>query len=269
MVTQRLRFGVVAVCLVLVAATAGAAEAYVFRFHSQGASGGVLRILWRDDLILHNVTDEDQVVRLLEMTGGAGDRTPEISVPAGRTVTLNPTNRPGIWEPEDTELWVVHLEVPDDVLVRSRADAFSCLCMGGMPQSGVPDFGSFAMPVFAALVPAGDRQVHMGADLGGETSRVNVGFFNGGTTATNVSVDLYQACGGQLLERQTLSVGPASVRQITLAASSEPTCSDPSTADWLRYITVIADQPSLSYVVNRQVDIASLPRIPYGAAAAP
>jgi hypothetical protein len=269
MVMRNARIGLVGLFLTLIAAFAGAAEAYVFRFHSQGASGGVLRIEWNDDLILHNTTGQDQVVRLLEMTGGAGDRTPQIPVPAGRTVTLNLLNRPGIWEPEALSLWVVHLEVPDGVLVRSRADAFSCLCLGGQPQSGVPDFGSFAMPVFAALVPAGERQVHMGADLGGETSRVNVGFFNGGTTASNVSIDLYSACGDQLVERQTLAVGPGSVRQISLAASTLPECSDPSTAPWLRYVTVVADQPSLSYVVNRQSDLSSLPRIPYGSAAGP
>jgi hypothetical protein len=260
-----IRLFVSASLLLLLNQAANGAEAYAFRFRSQGSNGGTLKTEWRDELVFQNSTTQDQVIRLLDMTGGPGDRTPLV-VPAGRTVVVSAIDTPALWSPEEfTALWLVHLDVPEGVTVHSRADAFSCVCLGGAPQSPVPDFGSFSMPVFRVLAPVGQRQVHMGADIGGQASRVNVGVYNAGSVDANVTADLYQASGDQLLDRRTLIVPPGAVVQISLSGSSEP----PVLTPWLRYTTVTADQPSLSYAVSVGDDFETLPRIPFGAASAP
>lgn len=251
---------------VLLCATASGAEAYVFRFSSQGTTVGHLIIEWRDDLIFQNTTVEDQTVRLLDVTGGSGDRTPTLLVPAGRTVVVSSTNTPSLWTPQVLPtLWVVHLDVPAGVEVHSRANAFSCVCMGGAPMSPVPDLGSFSMPAFRSLAPAGVRQVHMGSDVGGQASRVNVGFYNAGSVSASVTFDLYQAADDRLLDRRTSIVASGAVIQTTLEGSSEP----PVLTPWLRYTTVTADQPSLSYAVSLTPASVPFPRIPFGAASAP
>src|SRR6202158_3099577 len=95
--------GVVLLLLVEMA-DARAVDLYAFRFRSFGGSASCqFGTQWRDDMIFHNTTAQDAIVRLVEMTGGEGDRTPQLAVPAGRTVTL--ANNPGLWQLINDGLW--------------------------------------------------------------------------------------------------------------------------------------------------------------------
>lgn len=249
-------------------AHASASDFYAFRFRSFGASASCpFGTEWKDDMIFHNTTAQDAVVRLVEMTGGDGDRTAQLAVPAGRTVTL--ADHPGLWELIDDGLWVVHLDFPDGVVVRSRAGAFSHDNFGGVPPSGVPDLGSFPMSVFPALAAPGQVQLHMGADLGGEDARINVGIYNAGGSAATVNIEVYAGCDDSILETTTLSVPAGVVQQVGGLGRSSLECPSGAVNTWLRYVTVTADQPTLSYVANLQNDASCLARMPYSAVVAP
>jgi hypothetical protein len=248
----------------LVIANAEASDVYAFRFRTSGASTSCpFATDWHDDLIFHNTTAEGAAVRLLEMTGGDGDRTEQLEVPAGRTVSL--ADKPGMWEPFDGGLWVVHLDVPAGVLVSSRAGAFSRDTLGGVPPSGIPDLGAFPMPVFPALAAPGQSQLLMGADLGAENARVNVGVYNAGNSAATVTIEVHAGCDDGILETTTLSVSAGVVQQVGGLGHTSSQCPVSTVNTWLRYVTVRADQPTLSYVSNLQNDAACLARMPYSA----
>ena len=244
----------------LVAGTANAADIWAFRFRSSSAMC-VGWIEWSDDLIFHNRTDQDLSVRLLNMTGGDGDRTPDLAIPAHKTISL--ANFWGIWSPTVEPLWVVHLDVPAGVITSSRAGGFSWLGTGGAPPSGVPDLGAFTMPVFQELAPAGEAQYLFGADLGAQAARVNVGLYNAGTRDAEFTVELRSACDDSVLARKVVTLSSGDVVQQSLSPS--PTSCLQSN-QWSRYVTVTASQPSISYIVNMSTDAQCLafPKIPYG-----
>ena len=259
--------GVVLLLLVEMA-DASASDLYAFRFRSFGGSASCpFGTQWQDDMIFHNTTAQDAIVRLVEMTGGEGDRTPQLAVPAGRTVTL--ANNPGLWRLINDGLWVIHLDVPDGVVVRSRAGAFSYDNFGGVPPSSVPDLGSFPMSVFPALAAPGQVQLHMGADLGAEDARINVGIYNAGGSVATVNIEVHAGCDDRVVETTTLSVPAGVVQQVGGLGRTSFQCPNGTVNTWLRYVTVTADQPMLSYVSNLQNDAACLARMPYSAAIAP
>lgn len=246
------------------ASAADAVDVWAFRFRSSTAMC-VGSIDWYDDLIFHNTTDEDLTVRLLSMTGGEGDRTAELDIPARRTISL--ANLWGMWSSTAEPLWVVHLEVPDGVLTHSRSGGFSWLGTGGAPPSGVPDLGAFTMPVFPKLAPAGETQYVFGADLGAQAARVNVGLYNAGAADAEFTVELRSACDDSVLARKAVTLSPGGVEQLALKPSTT-TCSQYN--NWSRYVTVTASQPSISYVVNISTEdpCFSFPKVPYGGASA-
>jgi hypothetical protein len=223
-------------------------------------------INWHDDLIFHNTTDRNLTVRLLSMTGGAGDRTPELDIPAHKTISL--TNLWGMWSPAIEPLWVVQVDVPSGIVTSSRAGGYSWLGTGGAPPSGVPDLGAFAMPVFRDLVPAGETQYLFGADLGAQAARVNVGLYNAGTSDSDFSVEVRSACDDSVLARKVVTLSAGNVVQQSLNPS--PTSCLQSNP-WSRYVTVTASQPSISYIVNMSTDASCLafPKVPYGGGSSP
>src|SRR5262249_7867928 len=141
-------------------------EAWAFRFNS--SSVRTLLVSWHDDLIFHNTTAEDAVVHLIGLSNGEipiGSPT-EIVVRAGRTVSM--IDLFGAWEPPGSPLlWVAHFELPDGVVAASRGGADGeCPSPCTPPTNPFPNLGTFSMPVFRSLVPAGQTQIHIGADLG-------------------------------------------------------------------------------------------------------
>jgi hypothetical protein len=257
-------------CSLILSRTILADDVYAVRFvvHSRLIDGG-LCVNWYDDLVFHNTTEADAVVSLLGLSGTVPALPTALAVPAGRTVSARGNVN---WSPvstTDVPLWVVHLDVPAGLVVQSRVDAFSELCIGGMPPSTVPDLGSFSLPLGRGLTPAGSKKVFLGADLGAEANHANVGVFNGGSTTANAVVEVRRACGDVLLESQTLAIAPNMLVQINGLASGLGTpdngCAPDTPGNWVRYVTVTVDQPSFSYVVVKMDEISSAPTIPYGA----
>jgi len=254
-----------ALVLLLAASPACGAEAWAFRFDARNFNSA-----WHDDLSFHNTTDQDAVVRLLGVSNGTIDQgTPlDVTVPARRTVSLSDLF--GIWQVQvESNLWVERFEVPEGVLVTSRAGLhFECPSPCGAPPNPRPDLGAVAMPVFRSLTPAGTRQFHFGADLGAQPARSNVGIYNAGGAAGTATVALYRACDDVLLGSRTVTVPPNFALQVGFPSDAgAPACSDQSKLNtWLRYVTVTIDQPSLTYVFSVLEDVNSIPHLPFGLA---
>ena len=252
----------------VVAHDLSASDTWAFRF--SGVSGPMYTTSWHDDLSFHNATDQDAVVRLLGISNGdtlEGDLL-EIPIAAGRTVSLSDLF--GVWEPDEfPSVWVVRFDVPDGVIVSSRGGADSeCPSPCGAPPNLLPDLGAFTMPVFRSLAPANTRQFHFGADLGTQPSRSNVGIYNAGDAPARATISLYRACDDTLLGVRTVTVPANFALQAGIGGVAEPApCANPQKLNvWLRYVTVVVDQPSLTYVFNIVEDPPVHARIPFGIA---
>jgi hypothetical protein len=225
---------------------------------------------WHDDLIFHNATGEDAAVRLLGVSNGTvlPDAVRDIPVSAGRTVSL--WNHMDFWQADSyPNLWVVHVDVPDGVSVTSRGGLNSqCPSPCTYPPNPYPDLGAFSMPVFRQLVEPDRPQLHMGTDLGTEPSRFNVGIYNAGAVEAHATISVFQACDDVLLETRGVTIPPNTAVQPSGFGSVKPTCAGyrPGENPWLRYATVVVDQPSVSYAFNVAEDSGIWPKIPFGSA---
>jgi hypothetical protein len=239
--------------------TGFADDVYAVRFFAR-SEPCFFRILWEDDIVFHNSTAEDQVVRLLGVSNGELREPPEtLLVPAGRTVSAKGKV---IWLPRiPVPLWFVHLDVPSGVIVQSRAEAHSDSC-GGVPPSPTPELGAFSLPVFRRLTPAGVSEVHLGADLGSENAYVNVGVYNAGASPASAVIELRQSCGDSLLAERTVQIPPNSIVQVT-GLNGTPSGCPTTQGSWMRYVTVKVDQPSLSYVINKKSGLVFPISTPY------
>jgi hypothetical protein len=248
--------------------TVSASEIWTFRFN---ALNNRLSTSFQDDLIFYNTTGQDAVVRLLGVSNGEirPDDRLEISVPAGRTESM--WTHFDTWIPDTFPgFWAVHVEVPDGVLVASRGGAMSqCPPPCAAPTNPFPNLGVFPMPVFGSLVPAGTRQVHMGADLGTKAARFNAGLYNSSSLPAVATISVYQACDDALLETRIVPVPANTALQVSGLGAVKPTCAfaDPRPHNsWLRYAIVVVDQPSVSYVMNVAEDLPYFPSIPFATA---
>ncbi len=246
---------------------AASAELYVVRVGaiSNLNSGECLDVWWRDNIVLYNSTADPLTVRLLEVSNGGLSRPPalELQVPPGKSV--NSAGKINWWSASGDPVWVNRIDVPQGIVLRSRVEAgFYGFCVGGRPPSGNPDFGSFSLPTFERLVPAGTPQVLLGADLGSQPSTVNVGIYNDGESPATAFVEVYQVCDDALLERLNVSIPAKTLRQVGGVGMTETSCPFPSIGQtWMRYVKITVDQPGFSYIVNRSKAIPYPPVIPY------
>jgi hypothetical protein len=247
---------------------AASAELYVVRVGAVSAlnSGECVDVSWRDNILLYNSTADPLTVRLLEVSNGGLSRPPaiELQVPPGKSV--NSAGRIN-WIPASGDpVWVNRIDVPEGIVLRSRVEAgLEALCGGGRPPSPNPDFGSFSLPTFERLTPAGTPQVLLGADLGAQPSTVNVGVYNDGLKAATASVEVYQVCNDALLESLNFSIPAKALRQVGGVGMTETSCPFPGSEQnaWMRYVKITVDQPGFSYIVNRSKAIPYPPVIPY------
>jgi hypothetical protein len=246
---------------------AAAAEAYVIGFfaYSQVSHGSCGLIAWRSDLILHNPGPVEARVRQISVSNGVlpGGAT-ELVVPPRRTLTGKHLlgSLPGGRLPF---LWVARLEMPDHILAQGRVEASPTDC-GGTSPPNPPTYGAFSLPVIRSLTPPNTTKIHLGADLGFVDSYVNVGVYNASTEPASAAIELRQACDDSVIARRTATIPGETIVQIGGLAGPLAGCatgSPPRTSDWVRYVAVTVDRPSLSYVVSKMNDLPFPPRIPY------
>lgn len=242
----------------LVASHLDAAEVFVLRFRTnRNYSDPSCKVVnWRDELIFQNTSTVDKAVVNLETTAGAARPPGRIVVPPGRTVSTLAGNalRDLGGDPFGAALLVNRLEIPDGIIVSSRADIFGPpVACGAPPTSTIHSFGSVPLPVFRSLAAATERQVHLTADLGIQQRRTNVVVYNGGSSVGTVHLEFRAGCDDSLLEERFLTIAPNSVIQAQ-GFTDDPlakTCFGAGlTTDFTRYIVVTVDQPSLSHVMT-------------------
>jgi len=203
---------------------------------------------WHADAALHNLSSAPVTVRLAGVSNGGGASAPAQDViRSGGTLSLSRSPVRGL---ANTRLWMSHLDVPDGIIGEGRLELFQVdTCSPGRPPGPLP-FGRLTFPVFHALAPAGYVQTHFGTDLGAQSARVNIGIYNAGAVPATAIVTLNKpACPAGNVT--SLVVIPAdTVIQTPLA--QVVTCpggrTDPQVTEWISYISVVVDQPSLSFV---------------------
>ncbi len=236
-------------------------EIYVVRAFTQGGliEAPCTYLYWQDDLRFFNTTSQDLQIRLLGVSnGGPRSNARELVVPASRS--RSPREAGLDWTPArtvDIPFWVNRLDLPDGILVSSRAEPTAGVGFPCFP--GVDDrrFGSIALPVFSSLSEIGRPQMHLRTDLGKSESgltapsRVNVGIYNGGAAEATAVLELRRDCDGRLIAQRTVAVPADTLFQFS-AFENDTSPYDPNCpgSSYATYVVVTVDQPSFSYTAT-------------------
>jgi hypothetical protein len=235
---------------VTVSTPAVASDVYVVQGRAIGtALNNCDSLNWLGDVVVHNRTSMAQTITLVGLSNG--DVTPgedrNLTIPAGRTISLNAQRN---WFPLPTTtnlLWVDHLDVPDGLVLESRIE-IGVVTSCAVEQPGAVN-GKVSLPIFRALQPAGVPAIHVGTDLGRIDARNNVGVFNAGLTTANVHIELRQGCDEAILRTVDVTLGPNTTQQFAIG-NTRTTCplGGGTTKAWDTYVTVTSDQPAISFV---------------------
>jgi hypothetical protein len=234
--------------LVLAAVSATASDVWILRgLATSPTACGDRDLVWNADAVLLNATGEDATVNVLEVSNAGGHHSTTIDVPA------NESRDAGYYASDytDVPMWVTHLDVPDGVAIDSRLEwrRNGCLTPGPPP----PDVarGKIATPVFRRLIPAGTRTLYVGADLGVQNVRTNVGIYNDALVPATATVEFRRAAcpAGEAVTR-TVSIPPKTLIQTTLFEAPPQCLSTGTIRGWAVYATITVDQASLGYVVS-------------------
>jgi hypothetical protein len=252
---------------VAITAVARGGEAYVVRFDTLRDAAFVqppcTYLAWRDELFFHNGSATEQVVSLLGVSNGPPTaNTQSLSIGAGTTKSSEggDASAAGTWAPDPQPLlWVAHLDVPDDVLIKSRAlvptyESSPCGGVGTVGNSHI--YSGPPLPVVRSLVQAGSRQVHLATDIGGQFSgaandgRINVGIYNGGSALASAMIEVRRACDDVILDRRSITIPANTIVQVGGFSALSETCTGLNAAAFESYVVVTVDQPSFSYAMT-------------------
>lgn len=230
-----------------------AAPAHVIRFNAGGPRGECNFVEWRDVLTFYNRSQNPLVERVLGISNGPPLRIDpdRIDIPPGAVVSADAVLLDA-WRPRSgTSLWVMHLDIPEGIVVESGDQLFlRYMCSLGIPAGALLADGKASMPVFRAATPASEPQVHLGTDLGSKKARVNVGIYNQGQITAKAHVEVRRACDGSVVDSRDVTVPPDSILQFTGLAMElrSYTCPQSSLA-FGQYVVITVDQPSMSYAL--------------------
>jgi len=231
--------------LLATALPCAAGEVYLFQAHADGppipeaAIGAPVFVEWDTDAFFFNHGAAEATVTLLDADAGM-----QFSIPPQKAVALS-TALPA------RPLHLVHAIVPDAVTVENAL--FIGAAQGGTrPTAPTYEYGKVRLPVFTALTPANQPQVHLATYLGNQASHANVWIYNGGDEAATAHVVIRRQCDDAVVDETTVGVGPKNAVSLSgLAAASTPCPASTTTRAWITrsiYTTVTVDQPSLSFV---------------------
>lgn len=240
---------------VLIAHTLYAAPAHVIRFSAARANFAFCDAMgWGDVLTFYNTTAITVTVRILGISNGTPSNTnpDHIDLPPGSVVSANAVLRSS-WFPNGnpqatSALWIMHLDVPEGVVIESRDEMFDTYICTALPAD-LGSLGKVSLPVFRDAVPANQSQVHLGTDLGVKDARINVGIYNQSQSAANAHIEVRRACDNSVVDARDVQVPPDALIQVGGLRKGPDTClANPTTQGWLRYTVVTVDQPSMTFV---------------------
>lgn len=248
---------VLAALLASMASVGSAADAFVVRFNT-GVGGDTApcnSFYWQDELIFHNAGTARATIRLLGVSNGqVSNPLPLLLDPGSTRSSLGP-EFPN-WVPDSRPvLWAAHLEVPDAVVMTSRAlvRRFTpCPCERF--HGCVTTYAGLTLPVNRSLVPPGVPSYHLGADVGGHepladaiSTHINVTILNAGEVTASASIEVRNANDDTVLGRLSDAVPANTVTQVRVAVYRSE---GPIVLAWERYVVVTVDQPSLSFATS-------------------
>jgi len=246
---------------------ANASDAYFVGFEARGKGS----ILWRDNILLYNSRPAPATIRFVEVSnGGAPAPSPLTFVlPPGKTISVSDATGDS-WRARQlppVPLWVLHLDVPEGVIVESRNAFFESFKVEPFliqaPRGKVP------MPIIRELAPAGQPQVHIGTDLGGPDSRINLILYNDGAEVATATIEVRRACDDAVVDSRVVTVPPkTAVQSGGLTATTTPVGSVDcpsstlvSSVPWARNTIVTMTQPGFSIIsnINENIPPAAAP----------
>jgi len=267
MVLSRCRMlAIIAIAFTSFAESSIGREVWVVRAFTPGVRvDGCTYLFWADDLRFFNTTSRDLRVQLVGVSnGGPRSEARELLVPAGRSHSPREANV--FWSPAGTgnAFWVNRLEVPDGVLVSSRAEPSAACGPPCFPCLDGRVFGSLALPVFGSLIGANQPQYHLRTDLGTDgslasISRVNFGIYNGGDREATATMELRRECDQALIARQTVRIPADAFFQFGGFTNDTLGQTCLSGLRWATYGVVTVDQPSFSYAATLSYDVTRIP----------
>ena len=240
------------IILVFLANSGFSRELWIVQANAVGYRVGPSSLRWRSDVFFHNQGPVSAEVRLLkvsnEMPGFS--RQDRFSIDPGRTTGLE-REMAETWDPRlPTPLWVVHVDVPETVIVEGTLQIGSELVTG--PPNFAFEFGRVSMPVWDRLTPSNVPKTHVGADLGDIKGHVNVGVFNASATAdAETTIEIRRVCDDALIATHSFVVPPNTIQQFgNLVEVPLGFCTGgPGPFMYpTAYVVVTTNQPSLSYV---------------------
>lgn len=237
----------VAVCF-LFSATLKASDVWVLG----GSISTCAVITWEADTLYFNHADQSATVTLLGVSDGPDLETHrQLTVPPAQVTSLALTSA---WRPASLAgLYVLHLDVPASVSVEGVLNVGIDPCTISPHANARATFGVTQLPVFRALTPGGEQKTYLEVGLGGRASHTNVGIYNAGATTATASIELRHARDNALLASVVVQVPPNSTVQVPLPPQPPRGGLDlGSVQEWVTYLTVVVDQPSLSFVSTLQ-----------------
>ena len=175
------------------------------------------------------------------------------TIPPGRVTSTEQQVR-GFWQPRSLDgVWIYHISTSGPVIVDS--ELFASQFSPGGQLNGCKLFlfqiyGKTRLPVFRALIPAGQAQVITGLTLGDVQSHINVFVYNAATSSADATIEIHRACDGVLLVTQHGSLIANTIREFDAVVGPDTSsCPAPSGAglNHLAYAIVTVSQPSLAF----------------------
>ena len=233
----------ITLCLLLLSSLPSRAEeVWVVGGLAGTRTGPCSGVRWQSETILHNRSNEDAFIRVLQVSNGGQVNTeaPPLTLPARRSLAT----RPGT---ANSNIWVTKLDVSSSVAVESRLEYVpSDLCA---PQGHPPEVlpaGKIGLPVFRQLVAPGEEQAHYGTDLGRQRVRLNVAIYNVADVKALATITVHRPlCASNVQASKVVEIAADSIIQVPMG-DLDPCLQSPS--GWSSFVTVVVDQPSFSFV---------------------
>jgi hypothetical protein len=233
------RTSVLLVSSLLLASSGFARDVYVLQGFSYGAA------VWSTDAIFYNAGAADRTVTLVGFSSGQdvhGLPAQTISVAPHKTARLQQSLRiPAV------PLVMVHLDVPDDVIVENALYLGFALGTGASPNINYRQFGKVRLPVFESLIPAHQPQVQLETDVGDIPAHINVGIYNAGPQPATAHIETHGHCDDGVISTTDVSVPPNTVVQVGPFQAESVFCNGYEQNRSV-YTVVAVDQPSVTFV---------------------
>lgn len=230
-----------AALIVLITSSAYSEDVFVLGFSTLTRLNECRTVYWRGDTHFFNPTDVPLEVNLIDISNGG--------IPPGyvlpKTFQLQPRSWASVPWGGPLPLWVLHLDVPPEVLVENREDALGAfVCTSSdLIDSRV----HVALPVIRALTQPGTPQVKLGTDVGMRPAHQNVIVYNDGTERARAHIEIRRSCDNTLATERTVTIEPKTVIQVNGLPTGNDSCNS-RIPGYARYTVVTVDQPSFSVV---------------------